>query len=150
MTWALMTTAEIHAFGIHMVLQFIEKEGVTVQHVNPDIKMNPQIVGQRWGSLAYIYVRTACYPGKGALGEEEFFYWLDWAKVQTAPPFFGSVGIACTHYPDKTPVQNDADMRLPMRNSGFAVTYEGLLLNAYRLSLLGESQRKLRRAIASN
>jgi len=128
MNWPQMTTEELHKFGIELILPYLEKEGVTIEAVNPDIKINPQIVGRRWDKIAFITVRTACYPAKGELTSEEHFQILDWADKQGATTFFASVGIACVSYPDKSPVTTDADMRLPIRDAGFNVAYPGLVI----------------------
>lgn len=128
MNWPVMNIAEIHEFGIQTILPYLEKEGLTIQEVNTDLKVNPQIVGQRWGSLAFVFVRTACYPSKGALTETQFISCLEWANKFHASPFFTSVGIACTNYPDKSPINDDSEMRIPYRNGGFAISYQGLLI----------------------
>jgi hypothetical protein len=126
MEWVLMDAEELHTFGIKIILPYIEKEGVVIEGVNLDPSINPQIEGRRWDSLAFVFVRTACYPNKGTLSEEQFLQCLKWAEKHRATAFFASVGLACTNYPDKSPVTSDADMRLPIRNAGFVVAYEGL------------------------
>lgn len=128
MKWPLMTDEELHEFGIDAILPHLEKEGVTIESVSKDIKMNPQIVGKRRGSLAFIYVRTACYPNKGNLTPDEFGKLLAWADKHRATAFFASVGIACTNYPDKSEVTTDEGMRLPIRHGGFAIAYTGLVV----------------------
>lgn len=128
MNWPLMTNEDLHTFGIELILPYLEKEGVTIESVNPDIKSNPQIVGRRWGGLVFIAVRTACYPSKGELTSEEHLQILDYADKRGATAFFASVGIACVSYPDRSPVITDADMRLPIREAGFNVAYPGLVI----------------------
>lgn len=128
MNWPLMTDDEIHTFGIDSILPYLEKEEVTIESVNPDIKSNPQIVGKRWGKLAFIAVRTACYPSKGELSSDEHLRILDWADKHGATAFFASVGIACASYPDKSPITADEHMGLPIRNAGFHVAYPGLVI----------------------
>ena len=123
-----MSEQELHAFGIEIIVSHIEKEGVIIEDVNPDLKSNPQIIGQRWGSLAFSYVRTACYPQYGTLSNESILQCLHWAYRHSARAFFASVGIACMNYPDKTLVQKESDRGLPIRNGGFAAAYEGLHL----------------------
>lgn len=128
MEWPLMSDQEVHAFGIEAILPYLAKAGVTVESVNRNSEMSPQVVGQRWASIAFVFVRTALYPNKGELGEAEFMRCLAQAKEHRATAFFASVGMACTHYPDKSTVENDTDMQLPIRNGGFAVSYEGLVV----------------------
>lgn len=127
MKWELMTEREIHEFGIQTIIPYLEKEGVTVEKVNPNPELNPQIIGQRWGKPTIIAVRTACYPNKGQLTMNEHMQLMHWADKHGAIPFFASVGIACASYPDKTPaIEND--MSLPIRNGGFYIAYEGLVV----------------------
>lgn len=128
MRWPLMTQEEIHGFGIEVILPYIQKEGVTIESVNLDPKKNPQIVGRRWNSRAFVAVRTACYPNKGELSQHECVQIIGWAVQHDATAFFASVGIACIAYPDKSPVHNEADMSLPIRHAGFNVAYEGLVI----------------------
>ena len=128
MKWPHMTPDELHTFGIEAILPRLKKEGVTVRSVNRDLNANPQIAGERWGNRALIAVRTACYPNKGALTEEEHRRIVNWADQHGATAFFASVGIACAAYPDKSPVTSEVDMGLPIRNAGFPVSYEGLLV----------------------
>jgi hypothetical protein len=130
MKWPLMSDEEVHVFGLEAIVPYLEKEGVAIESVNRDIGIDPQIVAQRWGSPAFIFVRTALYPNKGALTEAQFMQCLSWAEKYRATAFFASVGLACMNYPDKSPIKNDADMRLPIRNGGFAVAFEGLVIMA--------------------
>jgi len=127
-SWALMNAEEIHAFGIDAILLYVQKEGVTIQAVNRDPAKDTQIIGERWGSAAVIYVRTALYPGKGEQTQEEFFLGLKWATEHQATAFFASVGLACINYPDRSPVTNEEDMKLAIRYAGYAVAFEGLLV----------------------
>lgn len=123
-----MTNEELHIFGIEMILPYLEKEGVTIESVKPDIKSNLQIMGKRWGELIFIAVRTACYPSKGELTPEEHLEILNWVNKRGATAFFASVGIACASYPDKSPVTTEAHMHLPIRNAGFHIAYSGLVI----------------------
>lgn len=141
MKWPLMSDEELHAFGIDIILPFLKKEGVTVETVNRDPKLTPQIIGQRWGSLAYIYVRTAMLPSMGSLTEAQFIHGLGWANSHRATAFFASVGLICTDFPDKSPVTNDADSRLPIRHGGFMANYKGLvvMMTSDRVRVMGQS-----------
>jgi hypothetical protein len=126
--WSLLSDEEIHVFGLETILPFLEKEDVTIDSVNRNLGQNPQVVGQRWGALAFIFVRTAMFPNKGEVTESQFMQCLEWADKHGATAFFASVGVACTNYPDKSEVQNDSEMSLPIRNAGFAVAYNGLVV----------------------
>lgn len=126
MKWHLMSAAEVHKFGIESILAYVQKEGVTVQGVNASVAQNPQIVGTYQGNTAFVFVRTAMYPGKGELSKAEVSRCREWAEQHGAIAFFASVGLACTNYPDRTDVKDDAAMAQPIKNGGFAVSYEGL------------------------
>ncbi len=126
MELSVMSDQELHEFGIRVILPYIQKEDLIIQGVNPDIKINPQIVGQRWGSLAYVFVRTDCYPNKGTLSEKDFQWCLDWANEHSATAFFASVGVVCVSYPDGTPIKSEAGLSVPYRNGGFSIGYNGL------------------------
>lgn len=124
-----MTETEVHKFGIEVILDHMQKnEGVTIEAVNDDVGHDPQIFGKRWGKPAFIYVRTAFYPNKGTLSEQDFMRFLSWAKKHNATAFFAGVGLACRKYPDKSEVSNEDHWSLPIKNGGFAVAYEGLLV----------------------
>jgi hypothetical protein len=129
MKWPLMSPAEVHTFGIELILDHLQKkEGVTVEAVNDEIGRDPQIVGKRWGKPAFIFVRTALYPDKGAISDQEFMRLVAWANKHIATAFFASVGLCCRHYPDKSEVTNEKECSRPIKNAGFVVAYEGLLV----------------------
>ena len=89
-----MTMEEIHDFGIEIVFTQLKKEGYKIQSVNTEYGMNPQIIGKKGNKLAFIAVRTACYPGKGQLEELVHFQMIGHADKNNAIPYFASVGIA--------------------------------------------------------
>lgn len=126
MKWQLMNAAEVHKFGIESIVPYVQKEGVTVQGVNADTAQNPQIVGTYQGNTTFVFVRTAMYPAKGELSKAEVSRCREWAQRHGALAFFASVGLACTNYPDRTDVKDDAVMAQPIKNGGFAVSYQGL------------------------
>ncbi len=101
----------------------LKKEGYEILSVNTDRTMNPQIVVKKDGQLAFIVVRTACYPNKGVIesGELELKL-IDHADKKGAICYFASVGIA------NAEGQNDEEMSRPVKGAGFHVSYEGLLI----------------------
>jgi hypothetical protein len=126
MNWPPMTKEELHTFGIAVVVRSLEKEGIFIEGVNTDLKLDPQIVAIRMGTLAYIAVRTDCYPNRGILTQPERQEIIQWAGQKHAIAFFASVGILCARYPDKSIVTSESDKGLPIRDGGFYVVYEGL------------------------
>lgn len=126
MELTVMSDQELHLFGMQVMLPQIEKEGFTIEHINKDIQINPQIIGKRWGSLGFIYLRTACYPDTGNLTEEEFMQGLEWAKQNSAIPFFAGVRVTCVSYPDKSPVVKESDKGIPYRFAEYEFDYTGL------------------------
>ncbi len=120
----IMTTEEIHNFGIEIVFNQLKKEGYEIQSVNTELGKNPQIIAKRENQLTFIAVRTACYPGKGQLEESVHFQMIEHADKHGAIPYFASVGIANA---DET---TEADMATPIKGSGFHVAYEGMVIIA--------------------
>ena len=119
-----MTAEEIHSFGIQVVLNDLEKNGYKIVSVNAEIGMNPQIVAKKEGQLAFVAVRTACYPGKGQLEENVHFQMMEHADKFGAIPYFASVGIA------NAGGRTETEMGTPVKGAGFYVSYEGLLVIA--------------------
>jgi len=72
-----MTEEEIHDFGIEIVVGQLKKEGYEIESVNTDLGMNPQVVGRKDNQLAFVAVRTACYPEKGQLEESVHFQMIE-------------------------------------------------------------------------
>ena len=126
MKWPLMTQAEIHQFGIESILPYVEKEGISVESVNRELGRDPQIVGTYQGGRVFVIVRTAMYPSKGELPASAVKQFREWAQQHRALLLFASVGLACRNYPDRTEVKDDASMQQPIKNGGFAVSYQGL------------------------
>jgi hypothetical protein len=115
-----MSEAEIHDFGVEVVFTQLKKEGVEIKAVNADLEANPQIVAVINNHLAFIAVRTACYPEKGVLQKSEHSKLLQHADSQTAIPYFASVGIA------NAEAKTDQEMSIPIKGAGFHVAYNGL------------------------
>lgn len=119
-----MTLDEIHDFGIEIVTNQLQKEGYEINNVNTDIDMNPQIIGTKENQLAFIAVRTACYPEKGQLEEPIHFQMIEHAEKYGAIPYFASVGIA------NADAKSEEEMAIPVKGAGFHVAYEGLVIIA--------------------
>ena len=119
---AIMTEEEIHDFGTEIVLGQLKKEGYEIENVSTKIGVNPQIIAKKDGKLAFIAVRTACYPEKGEIEEAVHFQMMEHAKKYDATPYFASVGIA------NSDGKTDEEMSVPVRGAGFHVSYKGLLI----------------------
>lgn len=117
----IMTIEEIHNFGIEVVFNQLRGEGYEIKSVNPEYGMNPQIIAKKGSELAYIAVRTACYPEKGQLEESVHFQMIEHADKHGATPYFASVGIG-----KDGPTMDD--MSVPTKGAKFYVAYEGLLI----------------------
>ena len=115
-----MTKAEIHDFGVEVVFGFLQKEGHEIVGVNTDLSVNPQIVTKRDDRLAFIIVRTECYPAKGMLDAASKTLCIQRALEVGAVCYFASVGIA------NSTGTNDEEMSLPVKGAGFHVAFEGL------------------------
>jgi hypothetical protein len=129
-----MTIEEIHDFGIEIVFDQLKKEGYEIQNVNIDICMNPQIIAKKGSQLAFIAVRTACYPEKGRLEESVHFQMIEHADKHGALPYFASVGIA------NADATTDEEMSVPVKGAGFHVAYDGMLIitRSDRVKILDE------------
>ena len=118
----LMTAEEIHEFGIEIVSNELKKDGYEILTTNNSIEVNPQITARKGSQLAFIVVRTACYPDKGTIEEATHFQMIDHADEFDAIPFFASVGLA------NAEATTEEEMRLPVRGAGFYAAYEGLTI----------------------
>ena len=130
-----MTKEEIHDFGIEIVLNQLKNEGYEIEGVNTDIDMNPQIIAKKGNQLAFIYVRTACFPEKGQLEEPVHFKMIEHADKHGAIPYFASVGIA------NADAKTYEEMAIPIKGAGFHVAYEGMVIIARsdRVKILAEN-----------
>ena len=115
-----MTSQEIHDFGIQIASNLLEKESYEIQGVNNELGLNPQIVAEKENQLAYIAIRTGCYPGEGQLEEPDHFKMKELAELAGAVPFFGSVGIA------NSDSKTTEGMGSPVKGAGFNVKWSGL------------------------
>jgi hypothetical protein len=118
----LMTTQEIHNFGIDIVLEYIQKEGYKVKTVRRDQRKNPQIIARKENVLVYILVRTACYPNKGELEDNNVISRLKFDAYRNgAICYFASVGIANTYG------SSDLDKSIALKGSKYHVSFDGLV-----------------------
>ena len=121
----LMTAADIHDFGIEVVIKECQKEGYTVESANNELGQNPQIVAKKNGKLIFVFVRTACYPDKGKMESDRLhFRCIEHAERFNALPYFASVGIC------NSSGETEAEMATPIKGAGYYVAYEGMLLMA--------------------
>ncbi|OIO16996.1 MAG: hypothetical protein AUJ54_10460 [Ignavibacteria bacterium CG1_02_37_35] len=131
----IMTDSEMHEFGIEVVCNQIQKDGFTIDSVNPDKNINPQIVARKDGQLSFIVVRTTCYPQKGTIDSDLLFEQLVHnADKHNAVLYFAGVGIANS----QAKVENE--MSIPIKGAGFYISYDGLLIMTYsnRVKILGD------------
>ncbi len=120
----LLTSAEIHHFGVEIVCSRMQMEGFKIIGVNPSPTLTPQIVAKRSGQLCFVIVRTDIYPNKGKLAnDDEFFYNLEHAEENGAVCYFASVRICNAAGAD---ARDGKKMTLPVKGADFYVEYEGL------------------------
>ncbi len=118
----IMSDAEIFDFGVEVVFNQMKKEGYEIQSVNTQVGQNPQIIAKKGEHLAFVAVRTACYPQKGKLEKNVHFQMIEHAKKHGAIPYFASVGIC------NADGKNEKQMGTPVKGAGFHIAYEGLLV----------------------
>jgi hypothetical protein len=119
-----MTEAETHDFGVPIVVGQLRKEGYEIASVNTGLGMKPQIVGRKDNQLAFIAVRTACYPEKGRLDGPVHLQIIEHADKHGAIPYSASVGIA------DADAKTEAEMGIPVGAAGFHVAYGGMVVIA--------------------
>jgi hypothetical protein len=121
----LLTSADIHAFGVEIVFKQLEKDGWTIESadVHADRHTEPQIVAHKDGELAFFVVRTGLYPGRGRFdeGQQAFETLVRHAKAHGASCYFASVGI--TNSEGKT----EEAMAKPVKGVPYNVEFDGLV-----------------------
>lgn len=117
----------MHKFGIEVILPYIQKEGIHIDSVVYEYGKNPQIIGKMNGKLAFIHIRTTMFPEVAVLDISELDGLSTWANKYGAIALFGGVGLALQNYPDRSEIDDNSKMKLPIRNGGFAVRYMGLV-----------------------
>jgi hypothetical protein len=117
----LMTTQEIHDFGIKVVLEKLTEDGHKIVSFCPDLGTNPQIVVVIGGRLSMILVRTDVFPNKGQLENESIKQrLLSHAQGHNALCYFASVGILNAFG------TTEEEMARPVRGNGYYAAFEGL------------------------
>jgi hypothetical protein len=124
-TRALMTPADIHAFGIEIVFKQLEKDEWIIETADAlaDIHSEPQIVASKDGERAFFVVRTAVYPTRGRFeeGNEVYETLVRHAKAHGASCYFASVGIA------NSEGKSESEMSVPVKGVAYNVEFNGLL-----------------------
>ncbi len=118
-----MTEDDIHDFGINIVAEHSQKDGFEIVSIHKDRQYNPQIVARKDDQLAFIIVRTACYPNKGSIDDAALLdHLISHADQHNAICYFASVGIS------NSEGQTEEEMSIPIKGAGYYVSYEGLLI----------------------
>lgn len=120
----LMTEAEVHAFGVEIVHNQLLEAGwqILSADVYAERAEHPQIVGTREGELAHFVVRTAMYPGRGRMENQETFESLvKLARAHDASCYFASVGIA------NSTGNTEEEMTIPVKGVAYHVAFDGLV-----------------------
>jgi hypothetical protein len=121
----LMSSRDIHAFGVEIVYKQLEKDGWVIQSadVEADRSSEPQLVAAKDGELAFFVVRTGVYPGRGRFeqGEAAFNTLVRHAAAHGASCYFASVGIANSNG------ITEEEMAQPVKGVAFNVQFDGLI-----------------------
>lgn len=120
----LLTEAEIHAFGIQILIKKLEEDGWIIESADPEAERttHPQIIAHKDSEIGFFVVRTAMYPYKGRIeGEEAFQNQVRHANTHGANCYFASIGIA------SAAGESEEEMSRPVKDAGFNVTFEGLV-----------------------
>ena len=121
----MMTKKDIHAFGVEIVYKQLEKDGWIIRSadVDADLSVEPQIVAEKDGELAFFVVRTDIHPGRGRFeeGQKAFDHLVRHAKENGATCYFASVGIA------NSEGDSDEEMSTPVKGVAYHVQFDGLI-----------------------
>lgn len=120
----LMRESEVHAFGVEIVFNQLEKAEWVIQSADAlaERTEHPQIVATKDGEFAFFIVRTAMYPGSGLIeGEDVFRHFVQLARDHGASCYFASVGIA------NSKGTTDEEMTVPVKGVAYHVAFEGLV-----------------------
>lgn len=121
----LMTREDIHAFGVEIVHNQLEKDGWRINSfdVGADVDAAPQIVADKGGELAFFVVRADIHPKRGQFqgGQEVFDRLVNHARTHGATCYFASVGIA------NSEGESDEEMATPVKGVAYHVQFDGLV-----------------------
>jgi hypothetical protein len=120
----LMSSADVHAFGVEIVYKQLETAGWICESADvvADIATHPQIVAHKDGELGFFVVRTAVHPDRGRMESQQVYETLvHHAKAHGADCYFASVSIANSH--GKT----EPEMSIPVKGAAFHVAFDGLV-----------------------
>ena len=120
-----MSAADIHAFGVEIVFNQLEKDGWVIDSADPfaDILTEPQIAAHKDGETGFFVVRTAVYPKRGRFdeGQEAFETLVRHARQHGASCYFASVGIA------NSEGKTEDEMSIPVKDVAYNVEFDGLV-----------------------
>ena len=120
-----MTPADIHAFGIEIVFNQLEKDEWIIESADAlaDLSSEPQIVASKLGERAFFIVRTDVYPKRGRFEEGNDIYetLVRHAKAHGASCYFASVGIA------NSEGKTEEAMSVPVKGVAYNVEFNGLV-----------------------
>lgn len=123
----LMTEAEIHDFGVEVVVGYLQKEGYAIEGINQNLGHNPQILARKGNLYKFVAVRTACYPNKGKIATpEEFMNLVKHAEKHGALPYFAAVGIC------NADSYTAEECGTPVKGAPYHIMFDGILLMTER------------------
>ena len=119
-----MKESDVHAFGVEIVYkQLLEAEWeIESADVYADRMKEPQIVAHKNGEIGFFVVRTAMYPGRGRIENQETFeHLVNHANAHGASCYFASVGIA------NSEGKTEEEMTVPVKGVAYHVAFDGLV-----------------------
>ena len=119
-----MTEAEIHRLGVQIIRDELEREGWSILDINVNLKINPQIIARKNGTLGHVLIRTACHPKKGRIEDDYIIArCLEHASELRAVCFFAGVRVS---HAEASIRGEEQYMGTPIRGEGILVAYSGL------------------------
>lgn len=90
----LMTKDEIHAFGLQILMQYLEGRGYKIEMAQPNKACIPHIVAQNGPVNFFILAATDVYPKKGVIADSDKALLLESAEKYGAVAACAYLGIA--------------------------------------------------------
>ncbi|NTV95981.1 MAG: hypothetical protein HGA75_11295 [Thiobacillus sp.] len=118
----LMSEADLHTFGISVVISDLESRGFEIREVNTTLGQNPQFLAIKDTLLAAVHVRTDCYPFKGHIKRDEHFRLMREANDMDAIPYAALVCVTNARG------QNEDEKGMPIRGGQLEAALDGLRL----------------------
>ena len=94
MSSELMTTNEIHAFGLQVLIKTFQEKGFAIEYAQPQKIEIPHIIAKQNDELFFTLSSTDVYPNKGTITQKDKESLIEHAMKFSAKPACAYLGIA--------------------------------------------------------